>query len=35
VADQHGAPTWSRTIADATALVLAGARCDALQLCLR
>lgn len=25
VADQHGAPTWSRTIADATALVLAKA----------
>lgn len=25
VADQHGAPTWSRTIADATALVLAQA----------
>jgi dTDP-4-dehydrorhamnose reductase len=29
VADQHGAPTWSRTIADATALVLAGSRADA------
>lgn len=26
VADQHGAPTWSRTIADTTALVLAQAR---------
>lgn len=26
VADQHGAPTWSRTIADATALVLAQAQ---------
>jgi dTDP-4-dehydrorhamnose reductase len=26
VADQHGAPTWSRTIADATATVLAQAR---------
>jgi dTDP-4-dehydrorhamnose reductase len=25
VADQHGAPTWSRTIADATALILAQA----------
>ncbi|SFV09771.1 dTDP-4-dehydrorhamnose reductase [Pseudoduganella namucuonensis] len=25
VADQHGAPTWSRTIADTTALVLANA----------
>ena len=28
VADQHGAPTWSRTIADATALVLAQAGGD-------
>jgi dTDP-4-dehydrorhamnose reductase len=26
VADQHGAPTWSRTIADTTALILAQAR---------
>lgn len=26
VADQHGAPTWSRTIADTTALVLAQSR---------
>jgi dTDP-4-dehydrorhamnose reductase len=26
VADQHGAPTWSRTIADATASILAQAR---------
>jgi len=26
VADQHGAPTWSRTIADATATILAQAR---------
>lgn len=26
VDDQHGAPTWSRTVADATALVLAQAR---------
>ncbi len=26
VSDQHGAPTWSRTIADTTALVLAQAR---------
>ena len=29
VADQHGAPTWSRTIADATALVLAQAQAQA------
>jgi len=29
VADQHGAPTWSRTIADTTALVLAQAAADA------
>ena len=28
VADQHGAPTWSRTIADSTALVLAQAGGD-------
>ncbi len=27
VADQHGAPTWSRTIADTTAVLLAQARC--------
>ncbi|MES2324736.1 MAG: dTDP-4-dehydrorhamnose reductase [Pseudomonadota bacterium] len=27
VGDQHGAPTWSRTIADTTALILAQARC--------
>lgn len=26
VADQHGAPTWSRTISDSTALILAQAR---------
>ena len=26
VSDQHGAPTWSRTVADSTALVLAQAR---------
>ncbi|MEO7497834.1 MAG: dTDP-4-dehydrorhamnose reductase, partial [Massilia sp.] len=26
VSDQHGAPTWSRTIADTTALILAQAR---------
>ena len=26
VDDQHGAPTWSRTIADSTALILAQAR---------
>lgn len=29
VADQHGAPTWTRTIADTTALVLAQAAADA------
>jgi dTDP-4-dehydrorhamnose reductase len=29
VADQHGAPTWSRTIADATALMLASATAQA------
>ena len=29
VADQHGAPTWSRTIADTTALVLAQAQTQA------
>ncbi len=29
VADQHGAPTWSRTIADATAQILAQSRHDA------
>lgn len=29
VADQHGAPTWARAIAEATALILA--RCDAPQ----
>lgn len=28
VADQHGAPTWSRTIADTTAVLLAQARQD-------
>jgi len=30
VADQHGAPTWSRTIADTTALVLAQAQAQTL-----
>lgn len=29
VADQHGAPTWSRTIADSTAAILTHARADA------
>jgi dTDP-4-dehydrorhamnose reductase len=28
VADQHGAPTWSRTIADTTAMILAQGRAD-------
>jgi len=28
VSDQHGAPTWSRTIADTTAVLLAQARAD-------
>ena len=31
VADQHGAPTWSRTIADTTAMLLAQARCGGAQ----
>ena len=31
VADQHGAPTWSRTIADTTAMLLAQAHCGGAQ----